>query len=539
MLELRPYQKEALEALNDHLRTKETNPCVVVATAGGKSFIMAEAVRRWKEEYPPFRAIVLAHRKELVEQNAKELIGIDPFADVGIYAAGLSAHETGHSITFASIDSVYSKAGHFSPFDVIVIDEAHRVPVRGEGKYRRFISECRAINPRLRVIGFTATPYRLGSGPVCHKDYILNEVCYETKVDELIRDGYLCPLRSKVSAECPDLSSVKKSCGDYQQKSLGAVVRDAGLVQRAVSDALSHLDSEARTCCVWFCVDVSHCQAVLNELRYRREAAMAVTGDTDNQVRDRIVEEFKNRRFRHLLNVNVFTEGFNVKQVDAVVLLRPTLSKALFVQMVGRGMRLHPDKTDCLILDYGHNIETHGPIDAPYDGHVRVEVCANCREVFARGIRKCPRCGWEIPAKVIEDRKKAERERKLHEERAAQLAILGSTPQEYPVSSVMVSRHEKNGVASLCVAYRCGIQVFREWVCLDHNGYARTKAVYWWKARFGDDAHIPTVDEALEDMFLYHEIQKRTAAVTVVKRGKYNEIIGHKLIKEKPNNDRR
>lgn len=532
---LRPYQQDALDALNDHLRTKATNPCVVVATAGGKSFIMAEAIRLWKNAYPPFRVCVLAHRKELVDQNAKELKGIDPSADVGIYAAGLDAHETEHAITYASIDSIYNKAGCFLPFDALIIDEAHRVPLRGEGKYRKFIMACKEFNPNLRVIGFTATPYRLSGGPICHRDYILNEVCYETKIDELIRDGFLCPLRSKVSDNTPDLSKVKKQGGDYQQKSLGAVVRDASLVRRAVEDALSHLNSEARRCCVWFCVDVSHCEAVLNELRYHSESAAAVTGETDNATRDRLVDEFRKGAFRHLLNVNVFTEGFNVKQVDAVVMLRPTLSKALYVQMVGRAMRLHPSKTDALILDYGHNIETHGPIDAPYDEHVRVEVCANCREVFARGIRKCPKCGREIPKQVIEEREKAERERQMHEARAAQLAILGSTPTEYPVSSVMVNRHEKGGVASLCVTYRCGIQTFREWICLDHEGYAHTKAVCWWKERFGDDARIPSVDEALEDMFLGYEIQKRTASVTVVKRGKYNEIIGHRLNKEKEN----
>lgn len=528
MLTLRPYQKDAIDALEKHLREKTTNPCVVVATAGGKSFIMAEAIRRWKEACPPFRAIVLAHRKELVEQNAKELLGICPRADVGIYAAGLKSHDASHTITFASIDSVYNKAGLFEPFDVVVVDEAHRIPASGEGKYRTFIKDCGKFNPDLRVIGFTATPYRLAGGPICHKDYMLNEVCYETKIDELIADGFLCPLRSKVSQDAPDLSKVRKVAGDYQQKSLGAAVRNAALVARAVEDALGLLSQASRRCCVWFCVDVEHCEAVLRELRYHGESAAAVTGETDNATRDGLVEDFRAGKFRHLLNVNVFTEGFNVKQVDAVIMLRPTLSRALYQQMVGRGMRLHPDKTDCLVLDYGHNIETHGPIDAPYDGKVRVEICGNCREVFARGVRRCPKCGWEIPKRVIEEREKAEREKKMHEERAAQLAILGSAPHEYPVSAASASRHEKNGVASLCVTYRCGMQTFREWICLDHQGYAREKAVAWWNARF-PDRPVPSVDEALQDLFIGHDVASATESITVKKVGKYNEIISHKL----------
>ena len=529
MLTLRPYQKDAIDALNAHLSSKSDNPCVVVATAGGKSLIMAEAIRRWKEAYPPFRACVLAHRKELVDQNSKELRGIYPQGDIGVYAAGLGEHDTGHAITYASIDSVYNKAGEFLPFDAIIVDEAHRIPLRGEGKYRRFIQDCKAFNQNLRVIGFTATPYRLSGGPICHKDYILNEVCYETRIDELIRDGYLCPLRSKVSTEAPDLSSVKKSCGDYQQKSLGSAVRNIGLVRRAVSNAVANLNAERRDCCVWFCVDVDHCEAVLAELRCLGESAMAVTGETDNDTRDRIVEEFRNGKFRHLLNVNVFTEGFNVKQVDAVILLRPTLSKALYVQMVGRGMRLHPSKTDCLILDYAHCIETHGPIDAPYEDNVRVEICQSCREVFARGIRKCPKCGWEIPKQVIEERERKEREKKMHEERAAQLAILGSLPQYYPVSSATVNLHTKDGRNSLCVTYRCGIQTFREWVCFDHEGYAGNKARTWWLARF-PGSKVPSVNEALSDMLLGYEITRVTEGITVRRNGKYNEIISHNLI---------
>lgn len=529
MLTLRPYQSEALDALDRHLSSKPTNPCVVIPTGGGKSFVMAEAVRRWKESYPPFRCIVLAHRKELVEQNSNELMGIYPDGDIGIYAAGLGKHQTNHTITFAGIDSVYDKAGLFPPFDVIIIDEAHRIPVRGEGKYRRFISECAKFNERMRVVGFTATPFRLGSGPICHKDYILNEIAYEANVGDLIRDGYLCNLRSKVSEHEPDLSKVGKTGGDYNGKELALAMLKGDLVGRAVSDAVSMLNFEGRRCCVWFCVDVAHCESVRERLASLGESCVAVTGSTPSAERDKAVADFRDGKYRHILNVNVFTEGFNVKQVDAVILLRPTLSKGLYAQMVGRGLRLHPDKTDCLVLDYAHCIETHGPIDALDAGEVVIEVCGGCRETFPRGLRQCPRCGWEIPKKVIEEREKKERERQMHEARAAQLAILGSQPHEYPVSSVMVTRHVKEGNASLCVTYRCGVQTFREWVCLDYKGYPREKAERWWKTRFGNESKVPSVDEACQLLFLGHDIASLTESVTVVKRGKYSEIISYKL----------
>lgn len=532
MLTLRPYQEEAIVAVNSHLSSKDSNPCIVLPTGAGKSLVMAEMIRRWIAGYPSFRCVVLAHRKELVDQNSKEFLGIlEPHERTmcGVYSAGLGEKDSDAQITFAAIDSIYNKCGCFLPFDAIIVDEAQRIPVRGEGKYRVFIGGCKRLNPNVRVIGLTATPYRLGSGPICHKDYILNEICYEANVGDLIAQGYLCSLRSKVSERAPDLSGVKKSCGDYQQKALGAVVRNEALVEGAVTDALAHLDAENRTSCVWFCVDVDHCTQVLNALSFRGERAVAVTGETSSHERDAAVEAFRNRQYRHILNVNVFTEGFNVKQVDAVILLRPTLSKGLYYQMVGRGLRLHPDKADCLVLDYAHCIETHGPIDALDTGSVRVEVCQKCREVFARGVRICPKCGWEIPKQVIEERERVEAERRMHEERAAQLAILGSTPTEYKVDSVAVTRHSKNGVDSLCVSYRCGVSMYREWICLNHAGFAREKAERWWRARFGEKAVVPSVDEALADMFLGYSISQVTESITVVKRGKYNEILYYKL----------
>lgn len=531
MLTLRPYQGEAIDALNAFLASSPLNPCVVLPTGAGKSFVMAETVRRWKESYPPFRCVVLAHRKELVDQNSKEFLGVDPGADVGVYAAGLRRHEADHSITFAGIDSIYRHAGEFAPFDAIIVDEAHRIPIRGEGKYREFISTAKAVNPKVRVVGFTATPFRLGSGPICHRDHILNEICYEANVADLIQQGYLCRLRSKCGADAPDLSKVKKVGGEYQGRALGEVMRENRLVASAVSDALRHLNAENRTSCVWFCVDVEHCRLVRHVLSMLGEEAPMVTGETDVRERDRIVDEFRNRKWRHILNVNVFTEGFNVKQVDAVVLLRPTLSKGLYAQMVGRGLRLHPDKRDCLVLDYARCIETHGPIDCLEAGRVAIEVCPECREAFSRGIRVCPKCGWEIPKQEVERREAEERERQMHEARAAELAILGSMPQVVEVDDVLVSRHTKTGAPdSLCVTYRSGIRTFREWICLDHPGFAGQKAHRWWAARFGEKSSATaTVANALQDMFLAHSIKAVTEALVVRKTGKYYEILSHRL----------
>ena len=528
----RPYQEEALEALDMHVRTKETNPCVVIPTGGGKSVLMAWAIQQWKADYPAFRCMVLAHRKELVEQNADELLGLWPTGDIGIYAAGLRRRDEEHSIIFASIDSVYDKWGIFAPFDCIIIDEAHRIPASGEGKYRKFIAGCRITSKHLRVVGYTATPFRMGCGPICHKDHILNEVCYEANVGDLIAQGFLCKLRSKVGDVQPDLEKVERNRGgDYKEGSLAKATDIPEVVTQAVRSAMGHIGREGRKSVIFFCVDVDHCHHVSQELRKYGLDAPCVTAKTPARDRDRIAEAFKAGRYKALCNVNVYTEGFNAKRVDAIVLLRPTLSRGLYAQMVGRGLRVHPDKTDCLILDYAHCIDEHGPIDCLDAGEVKLANCLNCGDVFRRAIRPCPHCGCTIPPQEIEKVEAEEREKKMHEAVASNANILGSEPETLEVSDVTVHRHRKPGSPdSIRVQYRCGLTQYREWICLDHGGFAERKARRWWWARFGrGEAETVTVDAALSDMFLGDRIKQATRAITVVRRGKYAEIMDYEL----------
>ena len=527
----RPYQAEGLEALHDHVCTKDTNPCVVIPTGGGKSIMMAWAVERWKRDYPPFRVVILAHRQELVSQNSEELQGFYP-GHIGVYAAGLGKRDTESSILYASIDSVARKAGLFEAWDCIIIDEAHRIPATGEGKYRAFIEISKLNNPDVRVIGFTATPFRMGSGPICHKDHILHEICYEANVGDLIRDGYLSPLRSRVSKDnAPDLTKAKRNHnGDYTIKSLSDAVGGEDVVRAAVKDAVATCVAEKRKSVLFFCVTEEHCGRVSEELALLGVMAPRVTSKTPKHLRKRYCEDFKSGRLKALCSINVFTEGFNAKQVDCVVLLRPTLSKGLYVQMVGRGFRLHPDKVDCLVLDYAGCIAEHGPIDAIDVGEVRTVECGDCGDVFSRAVRSCPHCGWTIPKIEVERMETEARNVRLHAKRASDLAILAAAPQVLKVSAVALSRHRKTGSPdSLKVVWRCGLTQVSEWVCLDHPGFAGEKATVWWTARFGDvaEARAMTVSTALSSLFIPHRLLASVATITVKKNGKFKEVVSY------------
>lgn len=526
----RPFQSECLDALYSHVNTKHgSNPCNVIPTGGGKSALMAWANQHWKQDAPHFRCCVLAHRKELVQQNVSELLSLYPEGDTGIFSAALGRRDYEASILFASIDSIYKRSGDFVPFDVLHVDEAHRIPFRGEGKYRTFIDGCRRFNPRLVVVGWTATPFRMNGGQICHKDHILNEVCYEAKVTDLIKDGYLCQLRSKVGVAQPELKGVKRnSGGDYILKSLAEATNRDQIISDAVAESARIINVEQRRSVVFFCVDVEHCLRVSRELRKHGIIAPVVTGKTGQVERDQIATNFKAGRLRAVCNVNVYTEGFNAQCIDCIVLLRPTLSPGLFSQMVGRGLRIHRGTPDCLVLDFAGCIDEHGPIDLLGGKRTVLAVCGKCQEAFSRATGTCPACGTCLPKIEIERVAALEKERRLHGKEASERSILSSEPETLKVNAVLATRHLKDGQPdSLKIQYRCGLRMFREWICLDHSEFAGLKAYQWWEKRFGRPKKKPTVSSTLENLFLTSELLDWTKTITVRKNGKFYEIIGY------------
>ena len=524
MLTPRPYQAEAIDAVNAHLRERDDNPAIVLPTGAGKSLVMALLVHQWLDACPHFRVMVLAHRKELVEQNAEELAGVDPSLSIGVFAASLRRRETLHSVTFASIDSVAKRAEDFPPQDVLLIDEAHRIPVRGEGKYRKFIDAMKARNPSLRIVGLTATAYRMGTGAICHRDHILNHVCYEANVGDLIRDGYLSNIRT-VNGEhsALDLSNVKKTAGEFNLKDLATRVDKADVVAQAVKDMVSKVRSESRKSIIVFCIDIEHCEHVAQELRKYAIQAETVTGKTPMKERERLVEAFKAGEIQWLLSVNVFFEGFNAKRVDCVAMLRPTQSKGLWVQAIGRGLRLFDGKADCLVLDYGENIMRHGPIDLPDDTKIKLATCGECSNVFSRAVKCCPSCGWEIPPVQREMFAAAdEKERKMHEAKA-NAGMLLNKPRMMDVNAVTIRRHKKNGSPdSVRLELHCGLTLVKHWLPLDSESqYGRSKPRQWLR-----DCGLPAFDSVTDmlDNCEGSDIAKLLKRVLVRYESKYLKV---------------
>jgi len=529
---LRPYQAEAVEAVYDHLRRRDDNPCAVIPTAGGKTPVMAticrDAVQQWDG-----RVLILAHVKELLEQAVDKLHAMAPdlWHQIGIYSAGLGSRDTDHPIIVAGIQSVYRRAKELDSFDIILVDECHMLPPDGEGMYRTFLADAKEANPNVRLIGLTATPYRMSTGMICGPENLLNHICYEVGVRELIVQGYLCPLKTKAGRRKVDTSGLHIRGGEFIAGEVEALMDDDSLVRSACREIVDH--TRERHSVLIFASGVNHALHVQRVLGEMGHECGFVCGETLPFERSETLRRFKSGTLKYLVNVNVLTTGFDAPNIDCVALLRPTMSPGLYYQMVGRGFRLHPSKANCLVLDFGGNILRHGPVDALQvddraagSGDAPAKECPQCQAVIHAAYSVCPECGYEFPP----------REREKHGREASTAGILSGevTETQYAVSEVYYSVHHKRDAPpehprTMRIDYRCGFNDYHsEWVCPEHTGYARQKFEAWWRARSNE----PLPNSAEEAVALAEAgALATTLAITVrsVAGEKFDRIIDYQL----------
>ena len=531
-MQLRPYQQAAVNAVYDHLRDRDDNPCVVIPTAGGKTPCMAtickDAVTLWQG-----RVLVLAHVKELLQQTADKLTAVCPEVDYGIYSAGLKRRDTDNPVIIAGIQSVYKRACELDRFDLIIVDEAHLISPDGEGMYHQFLAESKMVNPRVRIIGFTATPFRLKDGPICAPENILNTICYEVGIKELIRDGFLCPLVSKSGKDQIDFGSLHIRAGEFVADEVEALMDSESLVESVCREIVEQ--TADRNAVLIFSSGVRHGNHIVETLdeKYGIECGF-VTGETPPKIRDILLKQFRRGDLKYLCNVNVLTTGFDAPNIDCVAMVRPTSSPGLFYQAVGRGFRLHPSKQNCLVLDFGGNVLRHGPVDAlrlkpggnQGTGDAPAKKCPHCNALIAMGYANCPECGFEFPPP----------EKQNHEAQATQAPILSGqvTNTRYEVTDTHYYSHLKRGAAddaprSMRVDYMVGWRSHKsEWICFEHSGYARQRAVAWWKQRSRDP--VPeTTDEALARIEGGAIAQTLAIQVRSVSGEEYERIIDYEL----------
>lgn len=535
MITLRPYQQRAMDQLLDWFSNNDGHPIMDACVGSGKSVMLAWLCQHALMTYPGTRIIMLVPTKELLEQNLGKLLEIWPEAPVGVVSASVGKKQIGYPITIATIGSLHKHAAKMGHVDLMIVDECHAIPGGDEGMYRRFITAMHKYCPNMRVIGATGTPFR-GSGVwlTAVEKAIFTDIAARVTMDELLADGYLSPLTTTPTIAKLDASGVRTVGGDYVISDLAKAIDRPDLVSAACRELITL--AEDRQKWLIYCVTVEHARHVADELDDLGIACELVTGETPKQDRSRSIEAFRNGQLRALVSVAVLTTGFDVPDVDCIALLRNTQSPVLYVQIMGRGMRIADGKEDCLVLDFTDTVERLGPVnkvkgrlprktnkDAP------VKICDECGSMNPISAKVCKTCGAPFPIE----------ENDPHKTKASTALVLDlGKPRivTHDISEVRYSIHRKPGKPnSLRVDYWSGGVIRRkvasEWVCFEHEGYARSKAEAWWHQRNRNSDmhwHIPKTSAEAYDLSCdkFDRLTEPTS-ITINEASKYPEIISY------------
>lgn len=519
MITLRPYQREAINATYNAFRAGVSAPLVVMPTGSGKAPTLCTFIREALEQWPDQRMVMLVHVRELVEQNLRTMLRIWPDAPVSVYSAGLRCRDLSGRVVFGSIQSLYKRAYDLQKVDLLISDESHLIPASGDGMYRKLLDDLAKINGgQVPMVGFTATPFRLSTGSLVEGDgRVFDRVVHEVGLLELIDGGYLCPPITRATDTKIDTRGVGTRGGEFIAAALQRATDKTEITKTACAEIVK-AGADRRSWLV-FSTGVEHARHIRDELRSLGVSCEMVSGETPLSERDRMIRAHKTGQLRALVNDSVLTTGYDNPIVDLLAVLRPTQSAGLWVQMVGRGTRTAPGKTDCLVLDFGGNAHRHGPLDQITgrfkngSGVPPMKDCPECNAIILAGLLACPHCGFEFDIT---------RERKQHEAVATAAPLLSADMSDWlPVKAVTYHRHTKPGSPdSLRVDYHCGLARYSEWVCVEHGGYAAAKAARWWHQR-----HDEEVPDTVSCALILAPDLDRPHAIRIRRDGQYWRVV--------------
>jgi DNA repair protein RadD len=363
MYKLRDYQEQAVNNVVKFFQKKQDPAMIVLPTGAGKSLVIAELARIAKG-----RVLVLAHVKELVEQNYEKYKSYDLSA--GIFSASLGKKDWDQKAIFGSVQSVArAPDDFFKNFSLLIIDECHRVAEDGATQYQEVVKKLIDLNPRLFILGLTATPFRLGLGWIYEysqagelktdQKRFFKQCVFELPLSYMIKNKYLTvPVKVDIPVTCYDFSELTEKDQVYSAADIEEILKNQKrLTPFIIKNIIDITERFHRKGVMIFSGSVRHAEEIMTYLP--NYESRIVLGDTEISDRNQIIEDFKNKKFKYLVNVSVLTTGFDAPHVDVIAILRPTESNSLYQQIVGRGLRLAEDKKDCFILDYtgmGHDI---------------------------------------------------------------------------------------------------------------------------------------------------------------------------------------
>ena len=497
---LRPYQQDALNNLWEYFNSGKTgNPLIAHPTGVGKSILPAIFIKEVLSIWPTQRFLLLTHVKELIQQNSEVLKSVWPNAPLGIYSAGLKEKNPVMPIVYGGVQSAKNNPHLFGHRDIIFIDEAHLINTDDASMYLSFLATMKLINPHVKIIGMTATPFRMGMGYITDGGIftdIVHDLCSMDNFNKLLADGYLAPLvplRTRIEL---DVSNVGMSKGDFNQGQLQHAVD----VAKVTWEGLRELVEAAHNRRSWliFASGIEHAEHIAEMLGQFGIDCAAVHSKQSDEYNNKAIAAFKDFSLRAIVNYGKLTTGFNHPSIDAIAMFRPTQSVPLWVQMLGRGTRPVDSKKDCLVMDYARNTPRLGPVNDPViprkkgegAGEVPVKICEQCGVFNHIKNKTCSHCQTEFSFEI-----KITKTAGFHELIKSDLPVI----ENFEVDRVIYNKHQKSVVSTPClkVVYYTGIRSFNEWLFPQSmKGPGKLFFHQWWKQR----SNVPppaTVEEAL------------------------------------------
>jgi len=522
MLKLRDYQEESLERIWSYFASgKQGNPLIAYPTGTGKTTLPAVFIERIMKVYPDQRFLVMAHVKELIQQNYECLMYAWPNAPAGIYSAGLGKKQPFYPIVFGGIQSMSRDPAKFGKRDIIFIDEAHLISDDESSQYSTFLATMKLINPSVKIIGMTATPFRMGMGLLTDGTLftdIIHDLTGLEAFNKLIAEGYLSPLIPRRTNTELSVEGVGMAKGEF----IAGQLQHAVDVQKITHEALREtvIAGENRRSWLLFASGIDHANHMADTLCTFGIECASVHSKQKSEYNDAAIKAFKNNTLRAIVNYSKLTTGFNHPNIDLICDLRPTMSIPLHIQKLGRGTRPANGKENCLVLDFGRNVPRLGPINDPIiphkkgskEGDIPVKICDTCGTYNHLKVRFCTNCGNEFIFQI-----------KIVAKAGTDAILKSDLPvvETFNVDKVIYSKQQKQGkLPYIAATYFCGMQSFKQFVFPEHSGYAKKLFHDWWKQR---NAALPptTTDEALQ--YVYHLRKPKTIRVWCNKR--YPEVL--------------
>ena len=530
MITLRPYQSSTIDKLWQWFRDHpEGNPVIEACVGAGKSLMIAQAIRE-ALAYPGTRVLMCVASRELCRQNAEKLLTIWPEAPVGVFSAGLKSRQLEKRITYATIGSVWKRWHELGRVDLLMIDECHNVSAKDQGMYRALVRDLLTVCQHMRVVGWTGTAYH-GSGvwitdPPEGHEALFTDIAARVTMRELLDDGYLAPLITPQTDTRLSAEGVGMRGGDFIVSQLADAIDKQDLVD-ACANEIVRIGAERKR---WFVfgATVEHCNHIRDALVDRGIQSAVISAKTPHHERDATLAMLRSGRLRAIINVATMITGIDVPELDLIALLRNTRSPVLLTQIAGRGMRTAQGKEDCLFVDFTDTLMTLGPVDL-IKGHARQKtashaapfrICDECGARNSASARECIECGE--PFEIEEKPRHSDQISRA----PAMSTDLAPRIERHEVHSAgyRIWPSKSGGPTTLRVDYYGPfMRIASEWICFEHSGYPRAKAVTWWTKR---EPGTPVPETA-------HEAESRAwrlpvpSAIDIDTQPKYPEIIGY------------